>query len=205
MDGNFFFVLGGVLVLAALGIAFIGIRGSDSFPGSRVLMVGATGLFAAIVVGTMAFAVVKSRDEQDKRREDQAKEEAAAQAEAGQPPAPGGAAGTLAVSSPQDGSLTFDPNGLQAQPGTVTITYDNPSPVPHSIALATANGNILDQTDPFAAGKQSITASDLTPGEYTFFCTVPGHKEAGMEGTLTVGAGQTEAPGTAGEPGGGGG
>jgi plastocyanin len=209
MDGNFFFVMGIVLVLAAVGLAAIGIRGSGSFPGSRPAMVGVVALFAAIVAGTMAFAVVKSRDEQDKRREELAKQETTAQAEAGapappaapptpggqpqaagggnqQPPAPAGATTSLDVSSPPDGSLVFDPNGLEAKPGTVTITYDNPSPVPHSIAVATSNGNVLGQTDPFSAGKQEVTLDNLAPGKYVFYCTVPGHREAGMQGDLTV-------------------
>jgi plastocyanin len=206
MDGNFFFVMGIVLVLAAVGLAAIGIRGSGSFPGSRAALVGVTGLFAAIVVGTMSFAVVKSKDEQDKRNEELAQEESTAQAEAappapapppaGQPPAAGGgnkqppapppAATSLDVSSPQDGSLVFDPNGLEAKPGSVTITYDNPSPVPHSIAVATSNGNVLGETDPFSAGSQEVTLDDLAPGKYVFYCTVPGHREAGMQGDLTV-------------------
>lgn len=208
MDGNFFFVMGIVLVLAAVGLAAIGIRGAGSFPGSRPVLVGVTGLFAAIVVGTMSFAVVKSKDEQDKRREELAKEEGTAQAEAGQatapaPPSPAGqpqasgggnqqapttpaAATSLDVSSPDDGSLAFDPDGLEAKAGTVTITYSNPSPVGHSIAVATSNGNILGQTDIFMGGEQELTLDDLAPGKYVFFCTVPGHREGGMEGDLTV-------------------
>ena len=75
MDGNFFFVVGIVLVIAAVGLAFLGIRESDRFPTSRALMVGGIVLFAAVVATTMAFAVVKSNDEQDKRNAELAKEE----------------------------------------------------------------------------------------------------------------------------------
>ena len=212
MDGNFFFVIGIILVLAAVGLAFLGIRENDRFPGNRAIYIGGTVLFAALVVTTGAFAVVKSRDEQDKRNEELAKEEpqpenaSPAPAPGGQPQASSGgnqqtptnagttattgAAGgaeTLDVSSPADGGLIFQPDGLTAQPGNVTITYDNPSPVPHSIAVATSNGNVLGEVQPFTDGKQSVQLNDLAPGQYTFYCTVPGHREAGMEGTLTVG------------------
>ena len=194
MDGNFFFVAGIILVIAAVGVAFLGIRVSDRFPTSRALMVGGTALFAAIVVTTMAFAVVKSKDEQDKRNAELAKEEPqqapAAGAQTGTTQA-GGAAETLDVSSPADGGLVYQPNGLIAKPGNVTITYDNPSPVPHSIAVATSNGNVLGQVQPFTAGKQSVQLNNLAAGKYDFYCTVPGHREAGMQGDLTVTGGPT--------------
>jgi plastocyanin len=91
------------------------------------------------------------------------------------------------VTSPADGSLTYSPNGLTAKPGNVDVTYTNPSPVPHSIAVATANGNVLGEVQPFTSGKQSVDLTDLKPGKYVFYCTVPGHREAGMQGNLTVG------------------
>lgn len=220
MDGNFFFVMGIVLVIAAVGLAFLGIRESDRFPTSRALLVGGTVLFAAVVATTMAFAVVKSNDEQDKRNEELAKEEPQPEntdqnapppaTPGGQPQASSGgnqqtptsaattgttqAAGateTLDVSSPADGGLVFEPNGLMAKPGNVTIAYDNPSPVPHSIAVATANGNVLGEVQPFTNNTESVQLSNLTPGEYVFYCTVPGHREAGMEGDLTVTGGPT--------------
>jgi plastocyanin len=217
MDGDFFFVIGIVLVLAAVAISFVGIRGSEKFPPNRGLLVGVTALFAVIVGTTMAFAVVKSVDEQDKRNEELAKEEGEATPEnpdQNAPPAstPGGApeaseggnqqepqtgqqggipSETLDVASPADGGLIFEPNGLEAKPGNLTIDYDNPSPVPHSIAVATANGNVLGETTPAANGKQTLDITDLAPGKYVFYCTVPGHREAGMEGDLTVTGGPT--------------
>ena len=185
MDGNFFFVIGGVLVFAAVVISFIGIRGSDSFPPNRGVLLGVIALFVAIVGTTMAFAIVKSVDEQDKRNDELAKEEGTTSE------APSGPVTQLDVSSPSDGGLVFQPDGLQAKPGNVAITYDNPSPVPHSIAVASANGNVLGQVQQFAAGKQTLDLNDLKPGKYVFYCTVPGHREAGMQGDLTVLGGPT--------------
>jgi plastocyanin len=212
VDGNFFFVVGGLLVLAAVVISFVGIRRSEKFPPNRGVLLGVIALFVAIVGTTMAFAIVKSVDEQDKRNAELAKEEpqpsnsgeAQPATPGGQPQASsggnqqapqqtggGGATESLDVSSPADGSLVFQPNGLMAKPGNVTITYDNPSPVPHSIAVATANGNVLGEVQPFTAGKQSVDLTNLAPGKYVFYCTVPGHREAGMQGDLTVLGGST--------------
>lgn len=180
MDGNFFFVIGGVLVLAAVVISFIGIRVSESFPPNRGVMIGVVALFIAIVATTMAFAVVKSVDEQNKRNDELAKEKGTTST------TPSGPVTTLDVSSPSDGGLSYSPNGLQAKPGNVAITYDNPSQTPHSIAVATSNGNVLGQVQPFSAGKQTVTLASLAPGKYVFYCTVPGHRQAGMQGDLTV-------------------
>ena len=190
MDGDFFYVVGILLVIAAVVLSYLGIRGAASFPPNRGLLVGVTGLFAAIVVVTLAFAVDLSEEEQAHREAELAHEEEQAQQEAG---GGGAAAGgqTIAVSSPEDGALVFDPNGLEAKPGSLTIDYDNPSQVPHSIAVATANGNVLGETQPGTEGVQKLEIPDITPGKFVFYCTVPGHREAGMEGNLTVTGGPT--------------
>jgi plastocyanin len=179
MSGDFFFVIGIVLVLAAVGLAFAGIR-SDKFPPNRGVAVGVVAVFAAIVGTTMAFAIVKANDEQKSRNEKLAAEEGTTTSGASGPVT------ALDVSSPSSGALSYSPNGLQAMPGNVSITYDNPSQVPHSIAVATSNGNVLGQVQPFTAGKQTVTLNNLAPGKYVFYCTVPGHRQAGMQGDLTV-------------------
>ena len=66
----------------------------------------------------------------------------------------------------------------------MTIEYDNPSPVDHSVAIE-AGSETLAESEIVTQRHYSATA-DLEPGEFVFYCTVPGHRESGMEGTLTV-------------------
>jgi plastocyanin len=96
----------------------------------------------------------------------------------------GGASSNLKVAADPSGALKFDKSSLSAKSGNVTITMDNPSPVPHGVAVE-GNGVDKDGSVVNKGGKSTVTAS-LKPGKYTFYCPVPGHKEAGMEGTLTI-------------------
>lgn len=102
--------------------------------------------------------------------------------------AAGGAGGgsTVDVSSPSGSDLAFDQSDLTAQSGQVTINYDNPQSTPHDVAVEDASGEVLGATELVSGGSTSTTI-ELQPGTYTFFCDVPGHREGGMEGTLTVG------------------
>ncbi len=67
----------------------------------------------------------------------------------------------------------------------MTVDFTNGQPIPHDVAIENAAGEVIGQTEITAEGSDS-TEVELKPGTYTFFCTVPGHREAGMEGTLTV-------------------
>jgi plastocyanin len=109
-------------------------------------------------------------------------EEPAATPEATQEePASGGGGATVEVSSPADGSLEFDPTELTAEAGEVTFSYDNPSQVPHAFAIDDVEG----ATDTITESQDELTV-ELEPGTYTFYCPVGSHRQAGMEGTLTV-------------------
>ncbi len=99
----------------------------------------------------------------------------------------GGAGGgsTVDISTPSGSNLEYDQKSVTAKAGKVTIGFDNKEALPHDVAVADSSGKVLGQTDLVSSGTASTTV-DLQPGTYTFYCTVPGHREAGMQGTLTV-------------------
>ena len=74
---------------------------------------------------------------------------------------------------------------MTSKPGKVTIDFTNPAALEHDVAIEGESGEEIVASEVITEGKTSASA-DLAPGTYTFFCTVPGHREAGMEGTLTV-------------------
>jgi plastocyanin len=52
-------------------------------------------------------------------------------------------------------------------------------------ALVNSSNKILGRTPIFVKGTKSFKAT-LPAGTYTFYCSVPGHRQAGMEGKLTI-------------------
>src|SRR4051794_12669345 len=99
-------------------------------------------------------------------------------------PAAGGKASNLKVSADPSGQLKFDKSSLSAKAGKVTITMSNPSSIPHGIGV---QGSALDKDGKVVnkGGTSTVTAT-LKKGKYTFYCPVPGHRQAGMQGSLTV-------------------
>jgi plastocyanin len=99
--------------------------------------------------------------------------------------ASGGSGGTVKISADPSGALAFTQTKLTAPAGTDTIDFDNASSTGHNVEIEDSSGEDVAGTDTITDGKTSTTA-DLQPGTYTFYCSVPGHREAGMEGTITV-------------------
>jgi plastocyanin len=97
-----------------------------------------------------------------------------------------GASGALAIAANPSGLLKYTKSTLSAKAGKVTIAFANSSPLAHNFTLQEGtNGKILGATPTFQGGVKTLTLN-LKPGTYTYFCTVPGHRMAGMVGTLTV-------------------
>lgn len=90
---------------------------------------------------------------------------------------------TLQLAADPSGALRFDKKTLEAQAGMVMIELTNESSVPHNVAV---EGNGVDTTSDTVTGGSTTLMVQLEPGTYTFYCAVPGHRQAGMEGTLTV-------------------
>jgi plastocyanin len=67
----------------------------------------------------------------------------------------------------------------------VTIDFNNPQGLTHDVAIEDSSGKEVGKTE-LIASEETSTTVNLKPGTYTYYCTVPGHREAGMEGTLTV-------------------
>jgi uncharacterized cupredoxin-like copper-binding protein len=95
----------------------------------------------------------------------------------------GGGGETLALSADQGGALKFDKTELKAKAGKVTIDFDNPSSIEHGVGV---EGNGVEAKSDIVTDSKTSVSADLKAGTYEFYCPVPGHKEAGMKGTLTV-------------------
>ncbi len=67
----------------------------------------------------------------------------------------------------------------------MSIDFTNSSPLAHTVNVESSSGAVLGATPAFQGGSKTLTL-DLKAGTYKFFCSVPGHRMAGMEGTLTV-------------------
>lgn len=90
-------------------------------------------------------------------------------------------AGVLTIPADPGGQLAYAATKATAEPGPVTIEMPNESGTQHDIAIAG-----LGKSDIVTSGKASFKATLDAGKTYTYFCSVPGHRAAGMQGTLTV-------------------
>lgn len=100
--------------------------------------------------------------------------------------AKGGAGGPVVkFEADSEEALAYTTTEASAKAGDVTVEFTNPQSLIHDVALEDSAGEEIGKTDLISDGSTS-TSVKLQPGTYTFYCTVPGHREGGMEGTLTV-------------------
>jgi plastocyanin len=207
-----FYIAGGVLIAWAFIVSMgIGMRRPD-FPSSQsgqrlviaisAVLVVATASTAVITASTPAKAAGSGSSTSASTPSPAGAESqpaapaattsapaAAPKATTGTPPPPSSPAGrqittTLQLAANPEGNLSYNTKTLSAKPGTVTITMTNMSPVEHNVTIASGT-TVIGATPTFTGGARTLSVK-LQPGKYTFYCSVPGHRQAGMEGTLTV-------------------
>jgi plastocyanin len=95
----------------------------------------------------------------------------------------GGGGSTVQISADPSGALKYEQTDVSATAGSITIDFTNMSSLPHDVTI---EGNGASGATDQITDSTTSTTVDLEPGTYTFFCSVDGHRAAGMEGTLTV-------------------
>jgi plastocyanin len=99
-------------------------------------------------------------------------------------PAPA-SSGSLSLAANAEGQLKFDTTSLTAKAGKVSVAFANSASLEHNLTIASSAGQVVGATPTFAGGSKTLSLT-LKAGTYKFYCSVPGHRQAGMEGTLTV-------------------
>ncbi len=80
----------------------------------------------------------------------------------------------------------WTPKDVSVAAGDITFSVANKGTVEHNFVIEDAKGKVLKEVDAILPGKTMQVKVTLKAGKYTIVCTVPGHREAGMVGTLTV-------------------
>jgi mono/diheme cytochrome c family protein len=89
--------------------------------------------------------------------------------------------GTISIAADPNGQLAYVTNQATGKPGKLEIEMPNKSGTPHDIVIdGKGKGEVVQ------GGGVSKFSADFAAGQYTYYCSVDGHKQAGMQGKLTI-------------------
>jgi plastocyanin len=97
----------------------------------------------------------------------------------------GGGGSVVELEADPSGQLAYTTEEATAKAGKVSIDFKNPQPLGHDVAIEDSSGKTVGKTE-VIENSATTTTVNLKPGTYHYYCTIPGHREAGMEGTLVV-------------------
>ena len=137
----------------------------------------------ALALASVALAACGGSSDNSSAEETAAETSGGAAAESGEKS--GGGGSTLDFEADPNGELAYTATEATAKAGKVTVDFNNPQGLTHDVAIENEKGETVGQTE-LVADEETSTTVNLKPGTYHYYCTVPGHREAGMEGTLVV-------------------
>ncbi len=96
---------------------------------------------------------------------------------------PTGTPSVVKVSALASG-LKYNTKVLHAHPGKIKLIFTNLSTLKHNVRIESGE-NELGGTKSIGKGT-AVAYLSLKKGTYNFYCSVPGHEDAGMKGKLIV-------------------
>jgi uncharacterized cupredoxin-like copper-binding protein len=184
-----YFVIAIVIAVCAVVLSAIGLTREDFPPNPRVGRALMAGALLFVLSGMVALLVTTHVEHP---REEAAEAAAEEQAEKGGQPAEKGAApaGKPAPAKAvpvveKEFSIKLE-GGDQLQAGPQTFAVANQGKVQHDLAIEGKGLSKEPKTPLIDPGKGADLKADLKPGKYKFYCTVPGHEQAGMKVDVTV-------------------
>jgi plastocyanin len=141
-------------------------------------------VFLALALASVAFVACGSSSDNSTTTTSGGESTSGATSGGGKEESSGGGS-TIKFEADPGGELAYTTAPATAKAGSVTVDFNNPQALSHDVRFEESKGNEVGGTEIVASGETSAPVQ-LKPGTYTYFCSVPGHREAGMEGTLTV-------------------
>ena len=83
-----------------------------------------------------------------------------------------------------ESGLAYNTKVLHAHAGKITLVFTNLSALDHNVRIESGEHE-LGGTKVIGKGK-TVAQVSLKKGTYNFYCSVPGHEDAGMRGKLIV-------------------
>jgi plastocyanin len=92
---------------------------------------------------------------------------------------------TVRYAADPEGTDAYYISEASSSPGKISFEFVNPQTTPHNVALEAPGGETIGETETIGYGVTKAHFK-VKPGEYTLYCSVPGHRKQGMVGHLTV-------------------
>lgn len=178
-----YYVIAIVIAVGAIVLSAIGLTREDFPPTVRAGRAVMAGTLLLVVAGVIALLATTHVEHPREEAAEAAAEEKAV--EEGKPAERGSKAGETVDVTEDEFSIALD-GGNQLAAGPYTFAVANEGAIEHDLAI---EGDQLEDEakTKLIPPKEAVPLEvDLPPGEYKFYCTVPGHEQSGMKADVTV-------------------